>query len=114
MHLYVYEMTHHQAYVDAHNMLLTVLAETGVSGVVLFGWFVTWIIWRAFLAARSAQDRFLRASAVGLAAGLVGFLVMSTSFDAQRQRVFWMASALVFAIWRTSTASPQDRGAELR
>ncbi len=114
MHLYVYELTHHQAYVDAHNMFLTVMAETGVSGLLLFGWFVGWMTWRAFSLSRAAEDPFVRTVAVGLTAGLVGFLLMSTSLDAQRQRVLWTAFAVVFAMWRTSMARSGHRDADLR
>ena len=102
MHLYIYEMTDHQAYVDAHDMFLTVLAETGFVGAALFVWAVAWFLWTAFTLARRSTSAWLRTVAAGMAAGLAGYILMSTSFDAQRQRVLWVAFAWVYAAWRQS------------
>jgi hypothetical protein len=97
MHFYVYELTGHEASVDAHNTFLTVLAETGFFGVALFVWATGWFVWQAFLLTKSASDPWLKPVASGLSAALAGFLVMSISFDGQRQRVLWMMFALVAA-----------------
>jgi len=97
MHVHVQAATHQQADVDAHNMGMTVLAETGFVGLALFAWSLAYLAWAAFDAFRRADDPAVRALRAGLLVALLAYLVMTLSFDGQRQRVLWMLMAVIFA-----------------
>ncbi|MFN7918087.1 MAG: O-antigen ligase family protein [Vicinamibacterales bacterium] len=101
MHVHVMKLTNSTADVDAHNMTMTVLAETGFLGVGLFAWAIGWCAWSAFAhlsrAARTDPARALRA---GMLVALLAFLVMTLSFDGQRQRVLWLLLAAIYASTR--------------
>lgn len=97
MHVHVQEATHQQADVDAHNMGMTVLAETGFVGLALFAWSLAYLAWSAFDAFRRADDPALRALRAGLLVALLAYLVMTLSFDGQRQRILWMLMAVIVA-----------------
>ena len=97
MHVHVQAATQQQADVDAHNMGMTVLAETGFVGLALFGWSLAYLAWSAFDAFRRSEDPAVRALRAGLLAALLAYLVMTLSFDGQRQRILWMLMAVIFA-----------------
>lgn len=101
MHVHVMRMTNNGADVDAHNMVMTVLAETGFVGVSLFAWAIAWSAWTAFAhISRSAATDPSRAFRAGLLVALLAFLVMTLSFDGQRQRVLWILLAAIYASTR--------------
>ncbi|MFN7981853.1 MAG: O-antigen ligase family protein [Vicinamibacterales bacterium] len=97
MHVHVQAETKQQADVDAHNMGMTVLAETGFVGLTLFAWSLAYLAWTAFTAFRRTDEPAIRALRAGLLAALLAYLVMTLSFDGQRQRVLWMLMAVIVA-----------------
>jgi hypothetical protein len=97
MHVHVQAATQQQADVDAHNMGMTVLAETGFVGLALFAWSLAYLAWSAFDAFRRSDDPAVRALRAGLLAALLAYLVMTLSFDGQRQRILWMLMAVIVA-----------------
>ncbi len=107
MHLQVWELSGHKADLDAHNMAMTVLAETGFIGLALFAWCIAWTAWQAFRAFRAQRDG-LRAFRAGLLVALLAFLLMTITFDGQRQRVFWLLLAVMHAEVLTGSAARRD------
>ena len=97
MHVHVQESTLTHADVDAHNMAMTLLAETGFLGLALFAWSLGWFAWMSLVAFRRTTDPQLRALRVGLLVALLAYLVMTLSFDGQRQRVLWTLLAVIYA-----------------
>ncbi|MFN7983166.1 MAG: O-antigen ligase family protein [Vicinamibacterales bacterium] len=107
MHLRVQQSTGRLANVDAHNMTMTVLAETGFAGAALFTWIIVWFLWSGAVAAYRAADPAVRALQASVLAALSAYLVMALSFDGQRQRVLWMLLAVLFAAIHCESA-PHD------
>jgi hypothetical protein len=102
MHVHVMELSNHQADVDTHNMVMTMLAETGFIGASLFAWCIGWFLWRAFHSFRKASvdaKPFL----AGLFVALVALLVMTLTFDGQRQRALWTLFAVIYAASQPGT-----------
>lgn len=60
----------------AHNDYLQLLAEGGLSGAILLGWFMLTVL-RVLLPALQSHDTRIQALALGGAAGMVGMLVHS-------------------------------------
>jgi O-antigen ligase len=88
------------AQIDIHNMAMTILAETGFVGAALFVWCLGWGVWAACLAYVRAAGDPLRPLRAGLLVALLSFLVMTLSFDGQRQRGLWLLLAVVCASTR--------------
>jgi O-antigen ligase len=112
MHVHVMAITGQTADVDAHNMTMTVLAETGFVGLALFAWCIGWCAWTAFVAFTHATGDPLRALRAGLLVALLAFLVMTLSFDGQRQRVLWTLLAVIYASSQAGALSTVAREAE--
>jgi hypothetical protein len=112
MHLHVWQLTHQTADVDAHNMAMTVLAETGFVGLALFAWCIGWCAWTALIAFSQAAGDPLRALRAGLLVALLAFLVMTLSFDGQRQRVLWTLLAVIYASAQAGALSTVGREAD--
>ena len=108
MHKHVMDATNQQADVDAHNMLFTIVAETGFPGLALSAWCVLWLIVQEYRSMRRAHDSSTRVFRAGLLAALCGFLVMTISFDGQRQRILWTLLAVIYASLHVDRAARQS------
>ena len=84
-----------------HDLYLLLAAETGLAGLAAFGAFVALVFGRLLRAARSS-DALVKAVAVGIAAGFVGFLVDGISdFSfvlASTNLLFWFLAGLATAL----------------
>ena len=58
-------------YEDTHNYYVKVLVETGVVGLLIFGWLLWTTLWRALRLFRQSRDPFLASLGFGLAAWLI-------------------------------------------
>ena len=88
---------------DAHNLYLELLAETGILGFALFLLPVSLVLSRALILLRSA-DWFHVLFALGIGGGLTGMLVhgfVDFFFHVQPQvgGLFWLLMALGLVVW---------------
>ena len=88
----------------AHNQFITTGAELGIPGLVAYiailvgaGW-MAWVIWKR------SKDRWMRAAALGLAAGQVAFHIFglgdAITLGSKPNALFWVSLALLTAIYR--------------
>lgn len=93
----------------AHNCYLQVAAETGLLGLLAFGWLLVALVTLLVRGAWQAADAQRRHVLLGMGAGLMAFLVQSavdTNFYALRQAaLFWGWSGLaVGSVWAGTLA----------
>ena len=78
------------------------LVETGVVGILAFGWLVCTLFWVGFNTWREQHDRLLRGLSVGLIAGLVGLLVhaiaANTFIIVRIMEPFWFLTGIMIAL----------------
>jgi O-antigen ligase len=88
-----------------HNIYLNITAEIGLIGGLGFVWLCTLGLWQGGQAMRR-PDPFLRAAAIGLVVGLIGFLIIGLKelgpLGSVRYRWFWLALGLLVATRRIS------------
>jgi O-antigen ligase len=81
-----------------HNIYLNITAEIGLLGGFCFLFVGLLAVWQGVRAMRAA-DPFLRAAAIGLMIGLVGFLLVGMKelgpLGAELYRSFWLAAGLL-------------------
>jgi O-antigen ligase len=79
-----------------------ILVETGVVGMLAFGWLVCTLFWVGFNTWREQHDRLLRGLSVGLIAGLVGLLVhaiaANTFIIVRIMEPFWFLTGIMIAL----------------
>jgi O-antigen ligase len=88
-----------------HNIYLNITAEVGLVGGVCFLFIAGLALWQGVRAMRT-PDSFVRAAAIGLVTGLVGYLLVGVKelgpLGAAQHRFFWLAAGLLVATRRVS------------
>lgn len=91
-----------------HNIYLNIAAEGGLLGGLCFLLTCMMALWIGWQATR-VEDAFLRATAVGLLVGLIGFLLVGMKelgpLGSGMYRWFWLAVGLLAAIRRLQPAA---------
>lgn len=87
--------------VYAHNCYLQMAAEIGIFGLLVFLWFVIALFRSAFLKFIKSEDKFLKASTIGIVGGIIAYLVQSF-FDTNLYSLplavlFWSLAGLAAA-----------------
>lgn len=78
----------------AHNVFLSLAAETGLFGIGAFLFFIGVLVSRARVALRS-RDGLARPLALGLAASLIGFAVQGLTVTQNRNHLLWGTFLLI-------------------
>ncbi|MFH0731636.1 MAG: O-antigen ligase family protein [Candidatus Omnitrophota bacterium] len=86
--------------VDSHNTYITLAAELGLVGLMVFLWIMLLILKNAWFVYRRTKDTFIKSFALGFLAGTVGLLVCNmfgTRLDSQEVTgLFWILTACIF------------------
>lgn len=86
-------------YQDTHNIFVKVLLETGAIGLAIFIWILVKTWWFSLQVSRSAEDPFIRALGLGLAAWIVAAIGANCFGDRwsylQVAGYFWLLLAFV-------------------
>jgi O-antigen ligase len=85
-----------------HNLVLSLLVETGVIGLLAFGWFIASTLWTGVAAVRyhaiTDDDRLMRNILRQLVAGFAGYLAAVMFLGGQRDRTLYvLMSAIAIA-----------------
>lgn len=106
------ERAHQKFPWPVHNIFLNITAEIGVVGGLCF-LLVCGLALRQGVQAMRAPDPFLRAAAVGLVVGLIGFLIVGLKelgpLGSSRYRHFWLSVGLLVALRRLSDRAQQTQ-----
>jgi O-antigen ligase len=101
----------HEFLYAVHNQYLLIWVETGIGGLITFVWFLVAAIRRGWQCSKSS-DPFLSPLAIGLTAGVVGFMAhMSVELFRGRPltQLVWFVAGLITAI---RDLAGEDRGEE--
>ncbi len=87
--------------VYAHNCYLQMAAEIGITGLLIFLWFLFALFKSAVFRAARTEDKFLKAALTGITAGILGYLAHSffdtNLFSLSLAVLFWSMAGLAAA-----------------
>jgi len=88
----------------AHNIVMNILAETGIIGLGAFTFLVSYIFKVGFELLRNLEDKYWINAILGLLAGILAFLIHGLTFynlgDSETAKLFWVIIALLMVIYR--------------
>ena len=84
---------------DPHNSYLLIAAEMGIPALLLYLWMLIRAGWNSLLLYQKTEDRFIKASALGLMGGIFA-LLMSNMYGSrvnytELSAYFWILVALI-------------------
>lgn len=91
-----------------NNEFIEIMAETGLVGIIAFGFFLLVLIIRTLIAFKYAYDPFLKAVLVGLLAALVGILIQYNFMSTLYIIHVWITIGMLIAVQNIILSSKSE------
>lgn len=84
--------------IESHVLPITLLAELGIAGFVVWFWFVVRVIRQGIVSIKTMHDGYLRTIEMGLVAVFAAFLLDFMFYSDMMNNMFWLITGLMFAV----------------